>query len=138
METESGHSGELAAILERLDKMEGGLIEKFDGLLKPISQRLDDLASSLQKTTQKAEEAYAISSEHTNKIAKLQELSDKTFEQIVVLNNKSRFFNLKLRGLAESVESSDDLVSDITAWLVNTLKLEDVFFPYTISILQDR
>lgn len=55
--------------------MEGGLVENFNGLLRSISQQLDDLTSNLQK----AEEAYAISSKHTDKIGKLQELSDKTF-----------------------------------------------------------
>lgn len=77
--------------MERLDKMEGGLIEKFNGLLQPISQRLEDLTSSLQKTAQKAEEAFSISLKHSDKIGRLQKQADRTFEQMVTDGNKSRF-----------------------------------------------
>lgn len=129
METEPGHVGELATIMERLDILEGGLVEKLNCLLRSITQSLDNLAGNIQKATQKAEEALTISLKHTDKTTRLQEQSDKTFEQMVILNNKSRFFNLKLSGQAENVENSTDLISYVTDWLISSLKVGEVLLP---------
>lgn len=134
METEQEHSGELVAILDHLDKLEGGLIDKFNRLLKPILLRLEDLVINLLKTAQKVKEALSLSLKHSDKIGRLQEQSDKTFEQT---GNKSRFFNLKLRGLAENVENSNNLALYLSFYLISSLKMEDVsppllFQPYRI------
>lgn len=88
METDPG----LAAILAHIDKLEGGSVEKFNGLLKPISLRLDEMATSLQNTSQRAEEALLLASKQSDKIGRLHQQTDKNFEQIVILNNKSRGF----------------------------------------------
>lgn len=97
METDNRRSGELSEVLQRLDKLEGGLIDRFNGLLKPIMEKLDDLTWSLQKISQTADEAHSMALQHSNRIAKLQEQGDKAFEQTVILSNKIRFLNLKLR-----------------------------------------
>lgn len=49
METENAKLGELSGVLRRLDKLEGGLLERFNSLLKLIMEKLDDLTRGMQK-----------------------------------------------------------------------------------------
>lgn len=44
METENARPGELSEVLKRLDKLEGGLLGHFNGLVKPIMEKLGDLS----------------------------------------------------------------------------------------------
>lgn len=76
---------------------------------------MEDLSCSIQKASKMAEETREISTQHSSKIARLMEREDYLTEQMVILNNKSRFLNLKLRGLSEKAENSTDVVSYLTS-----------------------
>lgn len=77
-----------------------------------------------------ADEAHSLASQHSNRIARLQEQGDKVFEQTVILSNKISYFNLKLRRLLEKVEQATDLVTYIMMQLSKELEMEENFLAF--------
>lgn len=62
-------------------------------------------------------------------IKALQKNDEKLYEQMVILSNRLRFLNLKLRGLTKGVEESAELTTYISQWLVKLMNLESLAVP---------
>lgn len=86
-------------LIKRFDDPEKGLINKFIGLLKPLTDGLEKMNVSLLQVSNVVEETKTIMLKQQSDIVNFYNSDDKISEQLVTLSNKTRFFlNLKLRG----------------------------------------
>lgn len=84
-----------------LKNLKGELLKIIANLIKSLSEWLEQMNLALQKVASVAEGAMDFSLTQQEDIKKLQESGDKQAEQLVILNNRQHFFNLKYRWMAE-------------------------------------
>lgn len=109
--------------------MEGKLADKFNGLFKLLADSMEKLATNLHQVSKIVKDTKAITSAQQSEIINLHNNDEKLSKQLAILNNRFRFFNLKLRGIPESAEGTTDLVAYISSWLATTLSLEENIAP---------
>lgn len=73
---------------------------------------------------------------HKEDLEALQDSDIKHSEQLAILSNKQRFFNLKFRGLDGSVGKDSDLTIYITKWLATVLDLKGECVPLLTQAYQ--
>lgn len=61
---------------------------------------------------------------HKDDLKHLQEAETKHAEQLAILGNRQRFFNLKFQGIKETADNETDLNIYMSSWLASVLKLE--------------
>lgn len=110
METEGVTKNDFIQLIKRIDNLEGGLIDKFNSLLKPLSESMEKFAVNLQQVSKIAEETKAVTLTQQSEIINLHNKNEKAMEQLVALSNRSRFLNLKLRRIPEAAKGDSDLV----------------------------
>lgn len=108
----------------RLDNLETGILAKITDLIQPISTKLEQLTLNLQNVASVADMAMETCMLHKEDLRALQDSEIKHSVQLAILGNQQRFFNLKLRGLEESVGKVSDLTIYITNWLATVLDLK--------------
>lgn len=123
-DSQTSTKADVQEISGRLDNLEAGLLNKIADLLQPISSKLEQLNLNLQKVAGIAETAMEMCMIHKEDLRALQESDLKHSEQIAVIGNRQRYYNLKFRGLVESQESEADLNIYMMSWLASELKLE--------------
>lgn len=60
METEGITKSDFIQLIKKIDDLEGGLRDKFNGLLKPLTESMEKLAANLQQVSKIAEDTKAI------------------------------------------------------------------------------
>lgn len=123
-ETDMPTKEDLQALVGRLDNPETGLLHKITELIQPISNKLEQFTLSLQTIAGVAEVAMELGITHKDDLKALQDSDMRHSEQLVILGNKQRFFNLKFRGLDELVGKDSDLTIYMSTWLASALDLE--------------
>lgn len=123
-ETQTSTKADVRALSGRLDNLEQGLLSKLTELLQPISAKLEQLNLNIQKVAGVAEAAMELSLTHKDDLKYLQEAETKHSEQLAILSNRQRFFNLKFRGIKESAETDTELNIYMSSWLASVLNLE--------------
>lgn len=129
MESEVLSKCDFDQIIKWIAKLEKGLLGKINNLLKPFTEHLDQLSLNLQQVAKMAEGASAVALAQQEEIKVLQATNENLHELPVILNNRFRFFNLKLRGILEEEEGNTDLISYISGWLSKSLELEEEVTP---------
>lgn len=81
----------------RLEALEKGILNKLTDLLQPLTEKMDHLAVSLQNVATLAENAMDLSTAQQHEIRSLQETGEQHAEQLAILGNRQRLFNLKFR-----------------------------------------
>lgn len=122
-ENQSATKADVRALSGRLDNLEQGLLSKISELLQPLSAKLEQLTVSIQNVAGVAEAAMELSLTHKDDLKQLQENETKHSEQLAILGNRQRFFNLKFRGIKELAESEVDLNIYMASWLASALNL---------------
>lgn len=77
-------------LIKGFDVLEKGLVDKFSGLLKPLTEGLEKLNTSLLQVSKMAEETKAITLKQQSDIMNLYN-NDKIQEQLVALSNRAHF-----------------------------------------------
>lgn len=120
---------DLGELSGRLDVLEKGLFTKLADLLHPLTEKIDQLTLSIQKVGSIAEGAMDLSMLQQEDIKELQEHSEAQEEQLAILGNKQRSFNLKFRAIEENAENTTDLIIYMSNWLATTLDLQGEAYP---------
>lgn len=114
---------DIQGIAGRLESLEKGLLSKITDLIQPLTEKIDHLTVSLQKVASVAEGAMNLSTTQQEEIKAIQITEEQHAEQLAILGNRQRFYNLKFRALEEKIEGDMDLAMYLSTWLASVLNL---------------
>ncbi|KAL8199127.1 UNVERIFIED_CONTAM: hypothetical protein K2H54_034893 [Gekko kuhli] len=105
-----------------LQQTEKNILDKVNiqlqEILQPMADQINDMAKTLEETSEKAETALTLSKE-------IQAGSDSMKERILLLEAATRKQNVKFRGFQEDPAETPTLLNIMTTWLAEVLQCEE-------------
>lgn len=109
--------------------LESKLLEKVTAIITPLSAQLQEMQSNVTQIAQTADATVELGLTTQKPSRHLQKHSEWAFDKIIMLENRLKQHNIKLRGFPEGIEESMELYLFIVNWLATQLELEDGNMP---------